>query len=274
MTTRTAIVSLVALALACVPTMAQSEGSPGTPAGDTGSGRLAAGSKAPALSIDEVIKGKPIEGLQEGTAYVVEFWATWCPPCVASIPHLTKLQKKHKNIVVLGVAGSERSGKEPLEAFVKKQGSKMAYTVAYDSDRSMSAAWMQPAGQNGIPCAFIVDTKGMISWIGNPHAKDFDAEVAKVAKGSKLPKSAKGDQSSDADSSTKSDSDSDASSSSDSDSSKKSDSDSSSSSDSDSSSSSDSDSSSSNDSNSSKKSSSSRGGSSSKSTSGSTTSGS
>ena len=83
-----------------------------------------------------------VEGLNEGTAYVVEFWATWCPPCVASIPHLTKLQKKHKNIVVMGVAGSERAGKEPLEAFVKKQGSKMAYTVAYDSDRSMSAAWM------------------------------------------------------------------------------------------------------------------------------------
>ena len=192
MTTRTSIVSLVALALACVPTMAQSEGSPGTPAGDTGSGRLAAGSKAPALSVDEIIKGKPVEGLQEGTAYVVEFWATWCPPCVASIPHLTKLQKKHKNIVVMGVAGSERAGKEPLEAFVKKQGSKMAYTVAYDSDRSMSAAWMSAAGQNGIPCAFVVDTKGMISWIGNPHDKAFDAEVAKVAKGSKLPKSAKG----------------------------------------------------------------------------------
>jgi len=192
MTTRTALVSLVALAFACLPTMAQSEGSPGTPAGDAGGGRLVAGSKAPPLSVDETIKGKPVEGLQEGTAYVVEFWATWCPPCVASIPHLTKLQKKHKNIVVLGVAGSERSGKDPLEAFVKKQGSKMAYTVAYDSDRSMSAAWMTPAGQNGIPCAFIVDTKGMISWIGNPHDKAFDAEVAKVAKGSKLPKSAKG----------------------------------------------------------------------------------
>ena len=199
MTTRTAIVSLVALALACVPTMAQSEGSPGTPAGDTGSGRLAVGSKAPALSVDEIIKGKPVDGLQEGTAYVVEFWATWCGPCIKSIPHLTKLQKKHKNIVVLGVAGSERSGKEPLEAFVKKQGSKMAYTVAYDSDRSMSAAWMMPAGQNGIPCAFIVDTKGMISWIGNPHDKAFDAEVAKVAKGSKLPKSAKGGSKADGD---------------------------------------------------------------------------
>jgi thiol-disulfide isomerase/thioredoxin len=229
MRTSTTLASILALTLACAPSMAQSEGSPGTPAGDQGNGRLAAGSKAPALSVDEFIKGKPVEGLSEGTAYVVEFWATWCPPCVKSIPHLTKLQKKHKNIVVLGVAGSERSGKDPLEAFVKKQGSKMAYTVAYDADRSMASAWMQAAGQNGIPCAFIVDTKGMISWIGNPLAEEFDAEVAKVAKGSKLPKSAK---SSGKDSDGSSDSASDSSSSSDQDSTTDSDSDSSSSSDS------------------------------------------
>jgi len=192
MTTRTAIVSLLVLAFTCAPTMAQTLGGAGAAEGGSDSGRLAVGSKAPELSVEEFLKGKPVEGLQEGTAYVVEFWATWCGPCIKSIPHLTKLQKKHKNIVIIGVAGAERTGKEPLEAFIKKQGSKMAYTVAYDSDRSMSAAWMSAAGQNGIPCAFVVDTKGMISWIGNPHDKAFDAEVAKVAKGSKLPKSAKG----------------------------------------------------------------------------------
>jgi thiol-disulfide isomerase/thioredoxin len=229
MRTSTTLASILALTLACAPSMAQSEGSPGTPAGDQGNGRLAAGSKAPALSVDEFIKGKPVEGLNEGTAYVVEFWATWCPPCIKSIPHLTKLQKKHKNIVVLGVAGSERGGKDPLEAFVKKQGSKMAYTVAYDADRSMAGTWMTPAGQNSIPCAFIVDTKGVISWIGNPLAEEFDAEVAKVAKGSKLPKAVKSGAK---DSDGASDSASDSSSSSDQDSTTDSDSDSSSSSDS------------------------------------------
>jgi glycosyltransferase involved in cell wall biosynthesis len=114
MRTSTTLASILALTLACAPSMAQSEGSPGTPADDQGNGRLSVGSKAPALSMDEIIKGKPVEGLNEGTAYVVEFWATWCPPCVASIPHLTKLQKKHKNIVVMGVAGSERSGQRLL----------------------------------------------------------------------------------------------------------------------------------------------------------------
>jgi len=79
MTTRTTLASILALTLACAPSMAQSDGSPGTPAGDQGNGRLSVGSKAPALSMDEIIKGKPVEGLNEGTAYVVEFWATWCP---------------------------------------------------------------------------------------------------------------------------------------------------------------------------------------------------
>jgi thiol-disulfide isomerase/thioredoxin len=39
------------------------------------------------------VKGGPVK-LQKGNIYVVEFWATWCPPCRVSIPHLTKLQKK------------------------------------------------------------------------------------------------------------------------------------------------------------------------------------
>ncbi|MFN9853729.1 MAG: TlpA family protein disulfide reductase [Planctomycetota bacterium] len=85
---------------------------------------LTIGSDAPALDVEHWVQdgeGKfgKVTKFEKGKVYVVEFWATWCPPCIKSIPHLTKLQKKHKNIVVLGVAGSERGGKDPLEAFVK-----------------------------------------------------------------------------------------------------------------------------------------------------------
>jgi thiol-disulfide isomerase/thioredoxin len=253
MRTSTTLASILALTLACAPAAAQFGGGgmggfgggQGIPGVDHGvpDRRLTIGSAAPPLSVEDIITGKPIKGANEnmvphsrlglakGTAYVVEFWATWCPLCVKSIPHLTKLQKKHKNIVVLGVAGSERGhlDEEPLEAFVKRQGSKMAYTVAVDGDLSMWKSWMAPAGQNSIPCAFIVDTKGVISWIGNPLAEEFDAEVAKVAKGSKLPKAVKSGAK---DSDGASDSASDSSSSSDQDSTTDSDSDSSSSSDS------------------------------------------
>src|SRR5687767_2256695 len=71
---------------------------------------LTLGSKAPALSVEEWMKGTAVTTFQPGEIYVVEFWATWCPPCLTSIPHLTELQAKYaKNKVhILGIAGSER----------------------------------------------------------------------------------------------------------------------------------------------------------------------
>ncbi len=140
---------------------------------------LKVGSNAPALSVEKWVKGEKVDGFEKGKVYVVEFWATWCPPCIESIPHLTKLQKEHKNAVVMGIAASEQPGKDgkddrlkKVESFVKEQGSKMAYRVAFDEDRSMSKDWMQAAGQKGIPCTFIVSHEGKVAWIGHPSEMD------------------------------------------------------------------------------------------------------
>src|SRR5687768_5544401 len=140
---------------------------------------LTLGSKAPALSVEEWLKGSAVTAFQPGEIYVVEFWATWCPPCRTSIPHLTELQNKYtKNKVhILGIAGSERAktpeeAREVLAKFVEERGDTMAYAVAYDTDKSMSKDWMQPAKQGGIPTAFVVDGTGTIAWIGHPMKMD------------------------------------------------------------------------------------------------------
>ena len=62
----------------------------------------------------------------------------------------------------------EKQKLDGLKNFVKAKADGMAYTVAYDSDRSMSKAWMEPAGKTGIPCAFVVGGDGKIAWIGHP----------------------------------------------------------------------------------------------------------
>jgi len=142
------------------------------------------GSKAPALSADQWIQGGPVQAFKPGQVYVVEFWATWCAPCRASIPHLNELQSSlaDKGVTVIGVAASERQGLDHLRSFVKKRGEGMAYTVAYDTDYSMAKDWMMAAGKNSIPTAFVVDGTGTISWIGNPMGGLDSAVKQAVAK--------------------------------------------------------------------------------------------
>ncbi len=151
------------------------------------SAKLKVGSNAPALSVKTWVKGAPISKLENGKAYVVEFWATWCPPCRESIPHLTETAKANKNVTFIGMAASERAGNEKqalqtVEKFVKAQGDKMNYTVAFSADGKMNRDWMQAAGEGGIPCAFVVDGQGKIAYIGHPMEDGFKTSVEKLNK--------------------------------------------------------------------------------------------
>ncbi len=136
------------------------------------------GSKAPALAINKFLNGDPVEDFEDGQVYLVEFWATWCSPCIKAFPHLSELQVKHgESVRIIGVNIWERTQNqaernELIETFVAEQGDRMSYTVAIEEGSAMADTWMKPAGQNGIPAAFIVDGTGHIAWIGHPSGID------------------------------------------------------------------------------------------------------
>ena len=131
---------------------------------------LGVGSDAPELSIAEWIKGDPVT-IEQGQVYVIEFWATWCPPCLRSIPHLTELQAKHGDKVKL--VGISDEDVDTIRPFVNRMGRQMEYTVAADDSKKTFRAWMNAARQSGIPCAFIVGQDRKIAWIGNPLDPNF-----------------------------------------------------------------------------------------------------
>jgi len=146
---------------------------------------LKVGDPAPALSPGKWVKGDPIKEIQKGRVHVVEFWATWCGPCIQSIPHLSALSKKHKDVIFIGQSVWEQEP-EKVEPFVKQMGEKMDYHVAMDDlsggePGKMASAWMTAAGRDGIPTAFIVGKESTIVWIGHPM--EMDEVLDKVVKG-------------------------------------------------------------------------------------------
>jgi len=140
---------------------------------------LAIGDDAPSLSIDHWVKGGAIDGFNENQVYVIEFWATWCGPCVSSMPHLSSIQDEYGDEVkIIGVSSEKEL--ETVTNFLAKTNSRdgevnddrMRYTVAVDPDRTTSTAYMKAAGQSGIPTAFIINGSGQVAWIGHPMGMD------------------------------------------------------------------------------------------------------
>lgn len=97
----------------------------------------------------------------KGKAYVLEFWATWCPPCRTSIPHLNEVYKKYKDkgLEIIGVTKEDRQTVRNFEKNIP-----IEYTVAHDTYGKLNDEFQI----KGIPHAMIVDKSGKIVWEGHP----------------------------------------------------------------------------------------------------------
>ncbi|HTH31501.1 MAG TPA: TlpA disulfide reductase family protein [Lacibacter sp.] len=138
------------------------------------------GDEAPAISYSKWLKGTPVTSYNDDRIYVLEFWATWCGPCIAAMPHLSELSEKYKEkATFIGVNVWEKTGEEPYETvlpnvirFVNSSAKRMKYDVITDNNaQDMGNKWLKAAGITGIPTTFVVK-KGKIVWIGHPIKLD------------------------------------------------------------------------------------------------------
>ncbi|MBS1718665.1 MAG: TlpA family protein disulfide reductase [Armatimonadetes bacterium] len=153
---------------------------------------LSLGSPAPALAIQKWLKGQPIQSFDKDHVYLIEFWATWCGPCMNAIHHLSALQKQYgpKGLEVISIAAPDRYGNDlpTIKKCIKEHDAKMAYRIAFDAESEKAYMgvfrgqtihrYMAAANWQQYPVSFVVDKAGKVVFIGIPSLADGVIEEA------------------------------------------------------------------------------------------------
>lgn len=136
------------------------------------------GQPAPEFKAGRWVKHGPVNKLESGQIYVIEFWATWCGPCIAAMPHLTELAHKHAGkVTMIGVnilehATGEKADRN-VDKFIEQKGNEVDYNICRDTpDDYLKKNWFDPTRSPGIPATVVVDGQGKIAWIGHPIKLD------------------------------------------------------------------------------------------------------
>ena len=109
----------------------------------------------------------------KGKVVVLDFWATWCPPCVAGMPHLNRLYAQHKadGLVVLGL--NQHEDKATVADFIQNKG--ISFTILLDDGKTAEHYFV-----TGIPQTVVVGKDGLVRKVVTGFSPDLAEVVAKA----------------------------------------------------------------------------------------------
>lgn len=126
------------------------------------------GEPLPQVAFEEWITPRPDT---RGKFVLLDFWATWCRPCLKAIPELNRIQKKYAGrLVVIGLAENSAAEVRALAS------PKIEYAVAVDS----TARLKNQLEIRGIPHALLIDPKGIVRYEGSPAIPGEELTDAKI----------------------------------------------------------------------------------------------
>jgi thiol-disulfide isomerase/thioredoxin len=115
----------------------------------------------------------------KGKIVVVNFWATWCPPCRAEIPDFIKIQEQYKNkgLMIVGIS-LDQKGWPAVKPFAEK--TKFNYPIVLGNEDVVKAY----GGIEAIPTSFFIDKKGFIvdKQVGMLSKEDFEQKLKSLLK--------------------------------------------------------------------------------------------
>lgn len=132
---------------------------------------------APQWSLKD-LDGKVVSSVDlKGKVVVIDFWATWCPPCRDEIPGYVELQKQYgKDGLVIVGASADEAGPAVVKDFAKKMG--INYTMLM-ADEAVSSAF---GGIEALPTTFLIDRNGQIRdrKVGKEHKAEYEQKILAV----------------------------------------------------------------------------------------------
>lgn len=123
------------------------------------------------------LQGKPVSlSALKGKVVLLDFWATWCPPCRMEIPHFKDLYAAYQEdgLEVVGLAVGDQA--DAVKKFMQENG------VSYPVAMSSPAVERDYGGIRGIPTTFLIDKQGRIAkkYVGYQDKSVFEEEIQKL----------------------------------------------------------------------------------------------